>query len=622
MSRVDEEQLTTIWEARGITPDTLIVDGDGTIADDPPRTTSHLALPRIAVGEPNPQLSLGDTLGQGGMGIVRSAVQVPLARDVAVKAMHPNAGDKAALGLVREARITGGLEHPNVVPVHAIGLDENGQPMIIMKRIEGRAWSDLIDDPGLYPSQQADHTALDHHLDVLLDVCNAVSFAHSRGIVHRDLKPDNVMIGAFGEVYVLDWALAVSVNDAHGDLMPAARDICRVAGTPAYMAPEMASAEGAVIGPRSDIYLLGATLHHLLTGKPRHSGKDVRQALITAYASEPAEYGDDVPAGLGEVANKAAHRDPEQRYESAEAFKQAILRYRRQQSSRELASDASARLELLRKAVRHPAQHELNEVRAAFSECRFAYQKALSTWPDNARSSHELSQALQLMVWIELNAGNPGAAATVMAELEDPPPELADKLNAEIARVADLERLGYDMDLQVGRRTRAFAMLVIGVLFSVAPMLMGYAVRNGYADFDLTAFALISTLFVGVIEGLRRWAKDTLSTTRVNRQLVHTAQVLAGVGLLLPAAGLLRGWSGAETILLLLLAIAIIQAMVAVTIDRKLTAAVGITLICFFVGAARIDLIFELLAINNLGCALVIAWVWRPDTLLPPPALK
>ncbi|MFT7625987.1 MAG: serine/threonine protein kinase, partial [Myxococcota bacterium] len=295
-------ELTTVWDERGIVISDLALAQDGTIVD--PRGPNRFPMP---AGDTAPlpladgaALRVGATIGSGGMGLVRSAVQVPLDREVAVKSLRPDVQRTlGAAELVREARVTGRLEHPNIVPIHALAADEDHQPLLVMKRIDGVPWTDYLASK-----------PLDFHLDVLLDVCNALSFAHSRGVIHRDLKPENVMNGAFGEVYLLDWGLAVSTDPELADRMQLARDITRLAGTPQYMAPEMAAANASQIGEQTDVYLLGSVLHECVTGTYRHDGNDLRATLLQSWMSEPKTYDETVPRELGGICNRAAARDP------------------------------------------------------------------------------------------------------------------------------------------------------------------------------------------------------------------------------------------------------------------------------------------------------------------------
>ena len=235
------------------------------------------------------RLKVGKTLGVGGMGVVRRAVQTSMAREVAVKTLRDDLDepDRAALSLLQEAWITGAVEHPNVVPVHDVSMDEDGRPRIVLKRIEGTPWSTQLDDPEGVRHRFGVDDSLEWHLQTLLQVCNAVHFAHCRGIVHRDLKPSNVMVGSFGEVYVMDWGIAVSVADDADGRFPLATESREMAGTPCYMAPEMLGGDAPPVDARTDVYLLGATLYRILAGHPPHRSDTMHALLREVLVSQP-----------------------------------------------------------------------------------------------------------------------------------------------------------------------------------------------------------------------------------------------------------------------------------------------------------------------------------------------
>src|SRR4029078_1952260 len=154
------------------------------------------ALPLLALEHGD--LELGELLGEGGMGQVFSARQRSLRRDIAVKVRRPEQLSPAAvLAFVREARVTGYLDHANIPPVHALGATETGAPVLAMQRVEGRTWASLL--AARAPGEIGGGADLERQLGILIQVSNAVSFAHSRGVLHRDLKPENVMLGAFGQ---------------------------------------------------------------------------------------------------------------------------------------------------------------------------------------------------------------------------------------------------------------------------------------------------------------------------------------------------------------------------------------------------------------------------------------
>jgi serine/threonine protein kinase len=229
---------------------------------------SHTAtanLPRLALtrrpasgtvpqsSTPAADLEVLGILGEGGMGCVLLARQHSLARDVAIKTLKDADDTELSIaGLLQEARITGTLEHPGIVPVHALGLDERGSPLLVMKRIEGISFRVLLEDPAHPAWERISAAATDHvetSLEILMRVCQSLAFAHHRGILHRDIKPENIMVGDYGEIYLCDWGIATRIDDASASSM--------LAGTLLYMAPEMLL--GETLDARSDVYLLGAS---------------------------------------------------------------------------------------------------------------------------------------------------------------------------------------------------------------------------------------------------------------------------------------------------------------------------------------------------------------------------
>ena len=230
---------------------------------------------------------LGEEIASGGMGIVYSARDHVLGREVAVKTLRPALAShpRVVARFREEAKITAQLQHPGIPPVHDLGELPDGRPFLAMKLIKGRTLAVLLKDRG---GQVAD---LPRFLGIFEAVCQAVGYAHSRGVIHRDLKPGNVMVGAFGEVQVMDWGLAKTLGGPFGDGLPTDEppgtviDVGRdpdghtqagsQMGTPAYMPPEQAKGEIAQIDRRSDVFALGAVLCEILTGEPPYSGSAV-----------------------------------------------------------------------------------------------------------------------------------------------------------------------------------------------------------------------------------------------------------------------------------------------------------------------------------------------------------
>ena len=263
-----------------------------------------------------PNYRLGNLLGRGGMGDIVLGHDSLIGRDVAIKQMRsekPTADQVSRF--LREARIQARLEHPSIVPVHALGTDEAGLPYFTMKRLTGTTLAEILakQDPPPRPRL----------LRILVDVCSAVELAHARGVVHRDLKPSNIMVGDFGEVYVLDWGLARIVDEA-GDGAAIGQDVSSLdgetqagalLGTPGYMAPEQIETAHAA-GPAADVYSLGAILFEILAGESLHPrGRGALTGTLRGVAEGPAARRPDraVPPELDELCTSALRTDPKWR---------------------------------------------------------------------------------------------------------------------------------------------------------------------------------------------------------------------------------------------------------------------------------------------------------------------
>jgi eukaryotic-like serine/threonine-protein kinase len=278
---------------------------------------SDAALDRLRAAADRPDLSgtryeLVEKLGEGGMGGVYQVEDTSLGRQVALKAIRVvDASGEFAARLLREAKIIAQLEHPGIVPVHDVGTLPDGRVFYTMKLVQGRRLDQYALEAGGVPER----------LRTFQKICEAVSFAHDRNVLHRDLKPQNIMVGPFGEVLVMDWGLAKVLNaetqantdgpeirlqqegksDVNGH---APNTACgAVLGTPGYMAPEQARGEVAAIGPRADVYSLGAVLNFLL--------KDFGR----------------VPKALAAICRKATAEDVVLRYGSVEELGNDIAHY-------------------------------------------------------------------------------------------------------------------------------------------------------------------------------------------------------------------------------------------------------------------------------------------------------
>ncbi len=436
-------------------------------------------------------------LGEGGMGLVLLARQRSLDREVAVKTLRPGASAAERDALIAEGAVTGFLEHPGIVPVHALGLHDDGRPVLVMKRVDGVAWRELLLDPS-HPAWDGfggdASDRLDRHLEILMQVCNALGYAHARGIVHRDVKPQNVLIGRFGDVYLADFGLAVR----RGALASA------MAGTPGYMAPEMAL--GGEVDERTDVYLLGATLHEILTGRVRHEGRHVAAVIARSAESAPYEYPPSVPADLAALANRATARDPAERPPTAAEMRRALADHGRHKSSRALSASAAARLPRLRALSEAPSgdEAERREADALIAEIRFALTVARDEWPDNpaARQGLEALDAL---------------------------------LETRRARAARLEALARDLDPAIAARPRtvvAVAMASAAVLVGVSALFVSRAPPP--RTFLLQSLVPFSAVAIGTLVFRRQLARSAFNRQTAAGLLIGTGAMSLGAALAIP----------------------------------------------------------------------------------------
>lgn len=281
---------------------------------------------------------------RGGMGEIWLANDTEIGRQVAIKRLLK----KRQSDLDRffaEAQITGQLQHQSIVPVHDLGVEADRQPFYVMKFVQGRTLRDAIDE--YHAAENADGAEREVQrlrlLEVFIDLCQAVAFAHSQGVLHRDLKPENVMLGPYGETQLLDWGLAKVMQQP--DILGVARtsevQLTRsgtssetqygsVLGTPSHMSPELAEGRPDEVDERTDVYLLGATLYHILTGEPPRSGRTRAEMIELARSVDPPsprQVNRDTPRPLNAICQKAMSRRRQSRYATSMELADDVQRY-------------------------------------------------------------------------------------------------------------------------------------------------------------------------------------------------------------------------------------------------------------------------------------------------------
>ncbi|WP_372721701.1 protein kinase [Novipirellula sp.] len=435
-------------------------------------------------------------LGKGGMGNVYVAKQESLDRMIAVKIIRPldrekrekleSSGRLADVEQNRrqqflsEAVVTGDLDHPNIVPIHDIAVMGQDTLFYAMKRVIGTPWSKVIGEK-----------SRDENLEILLKVADAVGFAHTRGVVHRDIKPENIMLGDFGVVMVMDWGLALPTEafEKHESVFP----VTGLGGTPAFMAPEMATGPISQVTVRSDVYLLGATLFMIITGEAPHHGTNVRECLRAVANNTIRDIAAKHQGELMDIALKAMATKPAHRYHDVPSFQQAIRDYRSHAESIALTTQAHSDFQ----------NGMTSQLYADFSRAIYGYEEALSLWSGNQRAIEGLGKAKRHCAEIALQNEDYDTGLQVL-----------DPENADHLPLIEQLRQGLSQRAHRNRRLRMLRLLAIAML---AFILIGGTVatwlinqKRQIAE-DATAIAMKQT-------EAAKTANDLLLTSNQNLQ--------------------------------------------------------------------------------------------------------
>ncbi len=367
--------------------------------------------PFATSARPAERYTVVSELGRGGMGVVYRAEQPALRREVALKKIRGDVdGDALAASFLAEALTTAWLDHPNIVPVHSLEQGPDGELALAMKIVSGRPWSALLEE-------RADDD-LDRQLEILLAVCDAIAFAHSREVLHLDLKPENVMVGAFGEVLVMDWGLACSLQEPCA--VPRARPRGALAGkpcgTPSYMAPELADGRAEDLCPATDVFLLGAILHELVTGRPPHRGDSLWQVIIAASRAHPPQLPDSCPVELRRIIERALARETDARFARVEDFAAALRAFRTHRESDLIARGAR---ELFDKSRARPADDADEGLYVDLAEAVAGFAQARQLWAENPDAAAGETAARAFYARRALARGDLGLAEAQAARVDD-----------------------------------------------------------------------------------------------------------------------------------------------------------------------------------------------------------
>lgn len=478
-----------------------------------------------------PQLEFRETLGEGAMGIVRLAVQPSVMREVAVKSLRPSVkaqmqadAEAASLmtrRLLEEAWVTGAIEHPNIVPIYDIGREPDGNPFIVMRKIVGRSWQHLLADP-VAKARMGDDAWLEAHLRTLIQVSNAVAAAHAQGIVHRDLKPENVMLGQYGEVYVVDWGIAVLVEPERHAHLPILGAMRLVVGTPCYMAPEMLAGDAQ---RATDVYLLGAIAYEIATGMAPHDQPTMAAAIESILATPPS-IPEDLDEGLALLLRRALSRDPLERPASAAEFASLLEHYLTTRASVQTAHIGLRDLAELVRVTQEGSRATSAQVEGLFGAARFSFQTALRQWPENSVAKNAMLDAHLVSGTFALRNDDPDHALAIAKSSDIPQSDarvvafVQQATEAARIRRARLETLARRGDAEGGLRTRSMLSSIVAAFWLVFTGVSWWH-KHAFGSAYRYELAIAASVQAVVWFALTKWSNRTMYRTEFNKRIAQ-----------------------------------------------------------------------------------------------------
>ena len=422
-------------------------------------TPSLTVKPTQPTPSPWAAYEISAELGRGGMGIVYNARQTNLRREVALKKALSAAGGRR---FSNEAVITGALEHPNIVTVYDLIAAPNGEIGMAMKLIRGRSWEDHL-TADWHEVENLSEERLHWHLDVLYKVCQAMAFAHSQNVLHNDLKPENVMVGEYGEVALMDWGCATGMPGLkHPNPLPVLQGerILSPFGTPCCMAPEQALGHGHLLNSWTDTFLLGAMLYRIVEGRPLRTERDLTRVLERAAK---ADYNPMVKCGSSQIralCTKALQAEPTKRFQTVDALLEGLAAYQKTYESEKLSKVAGAQLDSCLASIAN-TKHSTERALVDLGEVVYGYQQALVLWPSNPNASEGVEKARVALIDYAISQGDLKLAAAHIEQLDDSASRVCCKQNLQHA----IE--GREAAARQAQRNRNFLILAVSAVILV-----------------------------------------------------------------------------------------------------------------------------------------------------------